>query len=131
MCNAAASRHISQLTPDLAGAARREADRRWLPAVIDPYVARGDIPAAWQLWTHFGGIAPDPRGLLRDGDFSGRFAPPFGWELASKDGGLADIAVQVEFANIRKDPRWLPFLRKIGKAPEQLAAIRFDVTLPR
>ena len=78
------------LTPDLAGAARREADRRWLPAVIDPYVARGDIPAAWQLWTHFGGIAPDPRGLLRDGDFAGRFAPPFGWELSDKSGGLAE-----------------------------------------
>ena len=78
------------LTPDLAGAAGREEEGRWLPAVIERYVARGDIAAAWQLWTHFGGIAPDPRGLLRDGDFAGRFAPPFGWELASRDGGLAE-----------------------------------------
>jgi TolB-like protein/Tfp pilus assembly protein PilF len=31
---------------------------------------------------------------------------------------------------IRQDPRWLPFLRKLGMAPEQLAAIKFDVTLP-
>ena len=29
------------------------------------------------------------------------------------------------------DPRWLPFLRKIGKAPEQLAKIEFKVTLPK
>jgi hypothetical protein len=29
------------------------------------------------------------------------------------------------------DPRWLPFLRKIGKAPEQLAKIEFKVTLPQ
>jgi hypothetical protein len=29
-----------------------------------------------------------------------------------------------------KDPHWLPFLRKIGRAPEQLAAIEFDVALP-
>jgi len=34
------------------------------------------------------------------------------------------------FANLRQDPRWLPFLRKLGKAPEQLAAIKFDVKLP-
>jgi hypothetical protein len=33
-------------------------------------------------------------------------------------------------ASLRQDPRWLPFLRKRGKAPEQLAAIKFDVKLP-
>ena len=34
------------------------------------------------------------------------------------------------FDNIHSDPRWLPFLRKIGRAPEQLAKIQFKVTLP-
>jgi len=34
------------------------------------------------------------------------------------------------FDKIHSDPRWLPFLRKIGKAPEQLAKIKFKVTLP-
>ena len=34
------------------------------------------------------------------------------------------------FANIHSDPRWLPFLRKLGMAPEQLAAIKFDVKVP-
>ena len=29
------------------------------------------------------------------------------------------------FDNIHSDPRWLPFLRKIGRAPEQLAKIQF------
>ena len=29
--------------------------------------------------------------------------------------------------NLHCDPRWLPFLRKLGLAPEQLAAIKFDV----
>ena len=33
--------------------------------------------------------------------------------------------------NLHDDPRWMPFLRKLGMAPEQLAAIEFDVTLPR
>jgi hypothetical protein len=31
---------------------------------------------------------------------------------------------------IHSDPRWLPFLRKIGKAPDQLAKIEFKVPLP-
>ena len=29
------------------------------------------------------------------------------------------------------DPRWLPLLESIGKSPEQLNAIEFEVTLPR
>jgi hypothetical protein len=29
------------------------------------------------------------------------------------------------------DPRWLPFLRKLGKAPDQLAQIKFKVTVPQ
>jgi len=47
------------------------------------------------------------------------------------DPGLTDIALENLFANIRSDPRWLPFLRKIGRAPEQLAKIDFKVTLPQ
>lgn len=35
------------------------------------------------------------------------------------------------FTNIHSDPRWLPLLRKHGMAPEQLAAIKFDVTVPK
>ncbi len=35
------------------------------------------------------------------------------------------------FDKIHADPRWLAFLRKIGKAPEQLAKIEFKVTLPQ
>ncbi|MES1265273.1 MAG: hypothetical protein ABUU24_06435, partial [Variovorax sp.] len=46
------------------------------------------------------------------------------------DDGLAEISVENLFDNIHADPRWLPFLRKLGKAPEQLAKIKFKVTLP-
>jgi hypothetical protein len=31
------------------------------------------------------------------------------------------------FDKIHSDPRWLPFLRKIGKAPDQLAKIEFKI----
>jgi TolB-like protein/Tfp pilus assembly protein PilF len=47
------------------------------------------------------------------------------------DAGLLYILRQSQFANIHDDPRWLPFLESIGKLPEQLAAIEFDVRLPR
>jgi TolB-like protein/Flp pilus assembly protein TadD len=47
-----------------------------------------------------------------------------------RDPGLPEVPVNPLFASIHDDPRWLPFLRRIGKAPEQLATIRFDVKLP-
>jgi len=47
------------------------------------------------------------------------------------DGGLGEIVTETLFDKIHTDPRWLPFLRKVGKAPEQLAKIEFKVTLPQ
>ena len=44
---------------------------------------------------------------------------------------LAEILGFPLFANIQNDPRWLPFLESIGKSPEQLDPIRFDVNLPK
>jgi hypothetical protein len=32
---------------------------------------------------------------------------------------------------LHKDPRWLPLLRRLGLAPEQLAAIKFDIKVPK
>ena len=46
------------------------------------------------------------------------------------DPGLSDVAFEPFFDNVRKNPRWLPMLRKLGIAPEQLAAIKFDVKIP-
>ena len=47
------------------------------------------------------------------------------------DPGLSEISVGNSFANIYDDPRWLPFLESIGKSPEQLAAIEFEVRIPQ
>lgn len=47
------------------------------------------------------------------------------------DPGLTDIPTDPLFANIHDDPRWLPFLESIGKSPQQLAAIEFEVRLPQ
>jgi len=35
------------------------------------------------------------------------------------------------FDSLHDDPRWLPFLRKIGYAPEQIAKVDLKVTLPQ
>ena len=43
------------------------------------------------------------------------------------DPGLAEIVTDNLFDKIHADPRWLTFLRKVGKAPEQLAKIEFKV----
>ncbi|MCX7043662.1 MAG: protein kinase [Gammaproteobacteria bacterium] len=50
--------------------------------------------------------------------------------IAYKDTGLSDIAFEPAFTGMRKDPRWAQVLRKLGKSPEQLAAVKFDVKLP-
>jgi tetratricopeptide (TPR) repeat protein len=47
------------------------------------------------------------------------------------DPAIAEIVTENLFDNIHNDPRWLAFLRKIGRAPEQLAKIEFKVTLPQ
>lgn len=50
--------------------------------------------------------------------------------VENKDGGLSEIIGEPLFDNIHDDPRWLPFLESIGKSPEQLDVIEFEVTLP-
>ena len=49
----------------------------------------------------------------------------------SQDPSLGAMPLSPFCESLHKDPRWLPFLRKHGMAPEQLAAIEFDVTLPK
>jgi tetratricopeptide (TPR) repeat protein len=65
--------------------------------------------------------------------FRGETDRAFEWldkAVQYKDPGLSQIAMEPRFANIRTDPRWLSFLESIGKSPDQLAAIEFEVTLP-
>ena len=66
--------------------------------------------------------------------FRGEADKAFEWldkAIEYGDSGLADVVSENLFDKIHSDPRWLPFLRKIGKAPEQLAQIKFKVTLPK
>ena len=56
---------------------------------------------------------------------------PYLAAIAQRDPGLSGIAAQPLLASLESDPRWLTLLRSVGKAPEQLAAIPFDVIVPR
>lgn len=46
------------------------------------------------------------------------------------DPGLSEIVVENSFARVRDDPRWLPFLERIGRSPAQLSRIAFQPMLP-
>ena len=46
------------------------------------------------------------------------------------DPSLSFVAADPMFSNLHDDPRWLLFMESIGKSPEQLATIEFEVTLP-
>jgi tetratricopeptide (TPR) repeat protein len=48
-----------------------------------------------------------------------------------KDPGLSLVPFDGTLANLHDDPRWPPFLESLGKSPEQLAAIEFEVRVPR
>jgi TolB-like protein/Tfp pilus assembly protein PilF len=66
--------------------------------------------------------------------FRGEADRAFEWlhrAVQYNDPGLTGIPTDPMLANIRGDPRWLPFLESIGKAPEQLEAIEFEVRLPQ
>jgi len=51
--------------------------------------------------------------------------------VAYHDPDVVNFPNELLLRNLHDDPRWLPFLRKIGKAPEQLAAIQFELKLPQ
>jgi TolB-like protein/Flp pilus assembly protein TadD/class 3 adenylate cyclase len=64
--------------------------------------------------------------------FRGEADQAFAWldKALEHHEGLSQIVTGNLFDKIHSDPRWLQFLRKIGKAPDQLAKIKFKVTLP-
>jgi len=71
-----------------------------------------------------------PYNIAYDYAFCGDAGKAFEWldkAVAYQDPGLGEIVPENLFDKIHSDPRWLPFLRKIGKAPDQLAKIEFKV----
>jgi TolB-like protein len=50
--------------------------------------------------------------------------------VVNQNQNLFTITSEPQFDRLHDDPRWLALLRKLGKAPEQLAKIEFKVALP-
>jgi len=72
----------------------------------------------------------DPYNIANDYAFCGDADKAFEWlekAVAYRDPGLSEIVSENLFDKIHSDPRWLTFLSKIGKAPDQLAKIEFKV----
>ena len=66
--------------------------------------------------------------------FRGEADRAFEWmdkAVAYHDTGVVHLPIEPLLSKLHNDPRWLPFLRKIGKTPEQLAAIEFEAKLPQ
>jgi TolB-like protein/class 3 adenylate cyclase/Flp pilus assembly protein TadD len=62
--------------------------------------------------------------------FCGDADKAFEWldkAVAYQDPGFGEIVTENLFDKIHSDPRWLPFLHKIGRAPDQLAKIEFKM----
>ncbi|MEJ2522379.1 MAG: hypothetical protein P8080_05795 [Gammaproteobacteria bacterium] len=56
----------------------------------------------------------------------------FDWleRALEKEGPNRFLHISPLYRNLHDDPRWLPLLERIGQAPAQLAAVRFDVSVP-
>jgi TolB-like protein/tetratricopeptide (TPR) repeat protein len=66
--------------------------------------------------------------------FRGEADEAFAWlekAIEYQDPGISEIVTENLFDKLHADPRWLPFLRKIGRDPETLAKIQLKVTLPK
>jgi hypothetical protein len=66
--------------------------------------------------------------------FRGEADRAFEWlnkAVVYHDTGVVHVPIEPFLRNLHDDPRWLPFLQKIGKEPNQLAAIKFDLSVPR
>ena len=50
--------------------------------------------------------------------------------VSNNDPNIAWIHVGPLFAKLHDDRRWVPLLDGLGKSPDQLSAIEFNVTLP-
>ena len=51
--------------------------------------------------------------------------------LRERDGGVLEVRAGPLFQPLRADPRWEPFLRRVGLSDEQVVALDFNIEVPR
>ena len=77
---------------------------------------------------------PHPFNIAYNYAYRGESDNAFAWldkAVEYGDSALVDIVTENLYDKILADPRWLPFLRKVGQSSEQLAKIAFKVALPQ
>jgi len=85
------------------------------------------------LWAIEGDGSMWPHGFARLYAWLGRNDEAFRFlELtaATQPAGLEGAAFNPLYRKLHDDPRWLPFLRRNGLAPEQLAQIELEIPIP-
>jgi tetratricopeptide (TPR) repeat protein len=92
-------------------------------------VAESDAALAEAIEKYAGDSAYNIANVLA---YRGEIDRAFEWldKAVEHDPGIVEILGPPEFSSLHDDPRWLPFLRRIGMAPEQLDVIPFEVRLP-
>jgi len=116
---------------------QRESSEVWrtigLPMVYSALGRETDADAALlEATTKYG--KDGPFNIASVYAFRGQADLAFAWlerAVSLGDPGLGELVTENLFDRVRSDRRWLPLLRKLGKAPEQLAEIEFHVALPR
>lgn len=126
--------HKGDLTGALAAAQAEPSESARLPALAMVYHAlgrRAEADSAEKLLASKYG-ADDPYDVAAVTAYRGDADAAFRWlDRAQANGDIAYIAVDPAFSRLRTDSRWPAFLRRAGKAPDQLAAIPFKLVIPK
>lgn len=64
--------------------------RQQINGLSAPYIKAGKWSQAADLWAHFYRRQSGQLAQIIDPEFSGKFGPPFGWQLGRSNGGLAE-----------------------------------------
>lgn len=126
--------HKGDLADALAAAESEPSESARLPALamVDHALGRrSEADSAQALMVARYG-ADDPYDVAAIMAYRGEIDAAFQWlDRARVNGDIAYIAVDPAFRRLRTDPRWPVFLRRVGKAPDQLAAIPFRLVIPK
>jgi adenylate cyclase len=98
------------------------------------YAALGRREESQRLLEEVGSEHPDWASPIAAGYARlGKADEAFEWlgrALRERDGGVLEVRVGPLFEPLRTDPRWEPFLRRVGLSDEQVAALDFNIEVP-
>jgi TolB-like protein/tetratricopeptide (TPR) repeat protein len=98
------------------------------------YAAQGRREEAQRLLEEVGKEHPDFASPVAAGYARlGKVDEAFEWldrALKERDGGVLEVRAGPLFQPLRRDPRFVPLLRRVGLSDEQVKALAFDIDLP-